>query len=83
MMDEIKINGYYRDLLMPGRLVKVRYVQTKVYSNEPHRYVHGEVYYRVGGYCEIDVLEKGFKYFFEPVETKEAKAILKAWGYGK
>lgn len=82
-MDDIKINGYYRDLLIPGRLIKARYVQTKVYLNDPQRYVHGDVYYKVGGFCEIDVLEKEFKTSYVLVETKEAKKLLKAWGYGK
>lgn len=81
-MDDIKINGYYRDLLNPERIVKARYVQTKVYSNEPHRYVHGDLYYLVGGFCEIDILEDEFEASFGLMETKAAKKLLKAWGYG-
>lgn len=81
-MDEIKINGYYRDPLMKSAVIKARYVHVVVYLGSPCRVVRCDMYHEFRGFGEKDFKEKDFLKFFKPMETKAAKKLLKAWGYG-
>lgn len=82
-MDDIKINGYYRDPLIKTTVIKARYTHVIAVNQCLYRVVRCDVYHQFHGFCAKDFKEKDFFKFFKPMKTKEAKKLLKAWGYGK